>query len=111
MKKVLSVILVMVLLFTLCSCGKKEPIEDEELVSKLETAIQSETVSFFLFKGVSVWLPNIHELTEIEEGKYDASGEIFVLKDGGDNEYVAFTAVMIIGADDEVEFESLELDE
>lgn len=111
MKKFMSLILVMAILFTLYSCGKKDPIEDEELVSKLENAIQSETIGDFLFSGVSVPIPNIHELEEVEEGKYDASGEIcLIMKNGGGEEYVAFTAVMVINDDGEVDFESIELD-
>ena len=117
MKKLLSLVLALVMLFTLCSCGKKDPMEDEELVDKLDDAIQSEAFGFLLedeafgLFNVSSYLATIHELEEIDDGKYDASGELMVIMKDGALEYVGFTAIMNVNSGDEVEFDSLEWDE
>lgn len=110
MKKVLSVILVIAMCLSFCSCGKKSPIEDEELVETLESAIRWESTAYFLFKDISITVPNILELEEISEGKYKASGEIFAAYQSGGNEHIPFTAVMSINSNDEVTFESFNID-
>ncbi len=117
MKRLFSLVLVLAMLFTLCSCGKKNPIEDEELVAQLQNAVQNEAISFILkdedfgLFNVSTYLATIHELDELEEGKYDASGEVMVMMKDGALEYVGFNAIMNVNSSDEVEFESLEWDE
>jgi hypothetical protein len=108
MKKILSLLLVIAMLLSLCACGKKEPIEDKKLVSKLHHAIISEILSV---TSGCLPEPKIYELEEIESGKYNASGDllmIFVKQQTSD--YWAFTAIMTVDENGEVEIESLDLD-
>jgi len=111
MKKAISLLLVLVLCLSLSACGEKPPIEDEELVSKLESAVLDKAAPSFLFKGISLAVPTIHDLEEISEGKYDAAGEITLILKAGGEENVAFTAVMSIDAEDTVVFDSFDMDE
>ena len=111
MKRAIAFVLLISLLLGLCACGNKPPIENEELVSKLESAVLDKAALSFVFRGISLAVPTIHDLEEISEGKYDAAGEILLILKAGGEEKVAFTAVMTIDAEDTVVFESFDLDE
>lgn len=99
MKKIVAVLLVLVVVLSLCACSKKNLIEDEELVAKVESAVSRESVPYLLFKGVILPVTKVLELEENPDGTYDASGEIFILMSEGD-ETVAFTATIAINGED-----------
>lgn len=113
MKRILSLIIVTILCFSLvaCSGGEKDLIDDEELKSQLRSAIHENemndsdlwakllSASIFKMKSCTsgVPMPVIKSIVETGDGGYRAIGELYIRwkdKQTGEfsDEYIPFTA-------------------
>lgn len=83
-------------------------IDDEELVDDWIRQIDAnrDTIAFFLFK-TRFWVAQIIDITEENEGKYCAKGEMLTMTNSGITEFVPYRATFVLSEEGTYECESV----
>lgn len=110
-KRFVALLLAVVICLSFFACGKKQEksmIDDEELVNDWIHQIDAnrDTAAFFLFKA-RFWVAQIIDITEENEGKYCAKGEMLTMTNSGITEFVPYRATFVPSEEGTYECESV----
>lgn len=96
MKKLFSVILIMLLVLSMCACGSKEP--EWDLDDEIHSAVQAKAAVYCMFEYADVKnvLASVTNTEDNGNGTYDVKGYVTVIDAYGDRYKGKFDAVVSV---------------
>ena len=111
MRRVISLLLVLVTCVSLCACGSKKMSEDD-IRKEVEITIQAKAAvkCLFEYKDVKNVLASVITMDNKGDGTYDAKGYITVIDAYGDRYRAKFDAAVSIDEEGEGTCKSFDMD-